>query len=94
MERKKLIELHDEWLKSKNLPSLGLCNSVITGNGNQLLLNRFIPNDKEFTKLATKGYCTTYWGSGLKLGDDRKYTRYTPLRQTIVLLICAMKGEI
>lgn len=89
---KKLIELHKQWGKKGGLPATGLCGSIPSKYENTFeLLN---PTKDDYGKLANKRFSLNWWGSGLNRDDKKKYYTYTPLRQTIVLLICAMHDEI
>lgn len=91
----KLIDLHKEWCEAGGLPGDGLCNSVLKEDKD--LLRMFEPSDADVNELWNQGMTAVYWGYGapIEYGDYRQRWRaYTPLRQTIVLLICAMKGEL
>lgn len=83
----KLIDLYKEWMEEGNLPKYGLCNSVPEAYGNNLRdfkppILRDTLNDR-------------YWGCGDGHTDLFEIAyRFTPLRQTIVLLICAMNNEL
>lgn len=96
---KKLVELHYEWMEKGVMSGYkwaggGLCEHLAKKYSYELDL--FEPVDKEIRQLAKEGLCTCFWASGLE--EDTKYrilaTEYTLLRQTIVLLICAMCGEL
>lgn len=93
----KLIEKHEAWMKKGRLSYEGLCYSVndkTPGAYWRTLCELFLPSQEDIRELASGGYSTLYWGSGLKAGDAEVSTAYTPLRQTIVLLICAMHDEL
>ncbi len=98
---KKLIDLHFEWAKKKKIektkncytPYNGLCYSLNTRGYNDFL-DLVTPSKKESDELYGEGFCNAYWGAGLKREDENLMSAYTPLRQTIVLLICAMAGEL
>ncbi len=89
---KKLIEHYKEWLEEGQLPKHGLCKSVPNEYKDSLCL--FMPTDAEINELSYHGMSGLYWGSGLGLFDMNKYNAVTPLRETIILLICAMHDEI
>ena len=63
----------------------GLCNA--TPIAYQRDLELFEPPIEEYV---------TYWAfeEGKRVSDDTEMYKYTPLRQTIILLICAMNNEI
>jgi len=86
----KLIDLHKQWMETGMLPKDGLCNS---------LRGKYATNlKKHFDK--TIGEYGTFWAYPLTYQQQirHSYTEmalsYTPLRQTIVLLICAMNNEL
>jgi hypothetical protein len=89
---KKLIEHYKEWLEKGQLPKFGLCNSVPKKYKDSLYL--FAPTFDELDELACSGISGFYWASGLKILDENKKQALTPLRETIILLICAMHDEI
>jgi len=86
----KLIELYKEWMETGVITERewspgfgGLCNCVPEKYINQLDL--FVPINN-----------TIYWASEVLRKDCRREEMYgfNDLRQTIVLLICAMNDEI
>lgn len=87
----KLIDLHKKWCRNGSLNgSSGLCHALMhTDYDDHLQL--FIPTGEELAIHEHEGYNTAWWGE--KEGDKR-WGAYTPLRQTIVLLICAMNDEL
>jgi hypothetical protein len=89
---KKLIEHYKVWLEKGELPVYGLCLSVPDEYKESLYL--FVPTDDELDELACLGISGFYWASGLRMFDPNKRQALTPLRETIILLICAMHDEI
>ena len=89
---KKLIEHYKEWIEECKLPKFGLCHSVPNKYEESLFL--FVPTDDELDELAELGISGHYWASGLTISDLNKKQALTPLRETIILLICAMHDEI
>ena len=89
---KKLIERYKEWANEGQLPRYGLCGSVPNEYKGSLRL--FEPTDDELDGLANLGISGFYWASGLGMFDPNKKQALTPLRETIILLICAMHDEI
>lgn len=89
----KLIELHKKWMETGVLPSHGLCNSL-KAKYFRTLLDLFAPPIE-----ANKDY-VTFWAYPLTLSQEGSMSYmemalpYTPTRQTIVLLICAIHGEL
>lgn len=87
----KLIDLHKRWCKSGRLPMIGLCYTIDRfGEKEDLDYLLMFKPDKIINSFRGR-----YWGYG-KFGGgvDNVVCEYTPLRQTIVLLICCMKNEI
>lgn len=89
----RLIDLHKEWMEKGGFFNLGLCNALPTQKYKNTL-QKFVPSKDEQEQLRYSGYCDIYWGSGLFNNDWKRFSYYTPLRQTIVLLICAMNNEL
>lgn len=87
MRQKKLIDLYKEWMETGTLPGDGLCNSV--------------PKEykSDLRKLEPECYYT-FWAYPLTDQQQLDHSYYdmaysfTPLRQTIVLFICAMNNEL
>jgi hypothetical protein len=89
---KTLIEHYKEWVEKGGLPKWGLCNSVPKKYKKSLLL--FEPTLYELNEVIDSGMSGLYWASGLTMFDLNKKQALTPLRETIILLICAMHDEI
>jgi len=94
---KKYLEFYHEYY-GHSLPQPGLCNCF--GNYPRGImddaLRLFVPNTEEKVKLARDGYDLVFWASGLSRHDDEFNAahEFTPLRQTIVLFMAAMEGEL
>lgn len=87
----KLIDLHKEWMEKGNLNGHGgLCNALMRTDYSKHL-TIFNPTKKELVTHANDGYSAVWWG---EKESDIRWGAYTPLRQTIVLLICAMNDEL
>lgn len=70
----------------------GLCSASHWGKIDNNLLNKYFkPNECEKQKLRKEGKDYAYWGSDSK--NERRGV-FTPLRQTIVLFMAAIKGEL
>lgn len=89
---KKLIELHKEWSEKGRLPNFGLC--TVVPESYEKAFDLLLPTDDDYFEIEKQRHATTYWGSGLNQSSVDRFNKYTPLRQTIVLLICAMRKEI
>jgi len=87
---KKLIDLHKEWCEKGELDGeSGLCSAIPQ---KYHLLFELVRPTKEENEIHTKeGYNWMWWG---ELKGDYEWGGYNYLRQTIVLLICAMNNEI
>ncbi len=75
-------------------PMSGLCGLL---DKTQYLktLKKFTPTVDDAERLSWEGKCLSHWGSGLDRGDiGRARYEFTPLRQTILLLIAAMHDEL
>jgi hypothetical protein len=95
---KKLIDLHKEWIIKKEMHSEGLCSCL--PDEYKETFNFFTPSKEDNIKLYNKGLTTGpcglsgYWASDVKLGCGDRRFQYGKTRQSIVLLICAIHGEI
>ena len=80
----KLIDCYKEWMETGELPEFpgGLCSNA--PDRYLKMVDMFEPIDNNHP---------SYWADGRCTGQN-KYYGFNPLRQTIVLFICAMKGEI
>lgn len=85
------IELYD----CPNYQVDGLCECAEYKLVDAELLELFMPTDDDLYKLTEDGYPRMYWGDGMP--DDNWLERtdqLTPLRQTIVLFMAAINGEL
>lgn len=92
---KKLIDLHFEWMGTGVLPHFnGLCDEFkFSAHNYSETFELFEPTIREEN---TDLYIGSYWASDeFIMGDENnRYSGYGKIRQSIVLLICAMHGEI
>lgn len=90
----KLINLHKQWMETGKLPMDGLCCSL--PEKYEECLESFDRTDEDREEARKYNLDPTFWASGLPRRSDYRELAYayTPLRQTIVLLICAMEGEL
>lgn len=90
MDKKKYLPLYESLLKN-GMTEPGLCYYFCDAKS---LGWRFNSNPLFIIMKPTgKDKCenSMYWGSESKSGD---HYQFTPLRQNIVLLMCAMNGEL
>jgi hypothetical protein len=96
-KRTKHLDFYNECMKSGKMKRLfgihyGLCNVAVHDRIDGDLLDKYFrPNEQERDKLREKGKSTVYWASGSK---KDKMGEFTKLRQTIVLFMAAIKGEL
>lgn len=92
----KYLSLYYEWMKNEQMGSDSLCNFFTDAECNEL------PQYKEFTfiKPTTRDHNRNrndpdfnwvYWGSGQ---EQALRWQFTPLRQTLVLLMAALNNEL
>lgn len=90
------LKMYKEWLKEDHLPGLGLCGSL-GSPFEDALIKLFEPTDRDFSEIIRYGGDTTFWGFGSSTKEfttfEILYT-FTPLRQTIVLFLAAINGEL
>ena len=94
-KNKKLIDLYKEWMETGRLDTDGICNSI-AGTKYYKYLDLVEPTDDDLDKFS-RNYSRIYWayGRSREVGNtEDKYFKFTPLRQTIVLLICAIHSEL
>lgn len=82
---KKYLPLYEKWMETGRIPCVvgvetigGLCS--------------IFHDDKLFKLMEPVPYKAGYWGDDVNYGCD--YDTFTPLRQTIVLFLAAMAGEL
>lgn len=88
-----LKQEYEKWMENGRLPKGGLCNSLM-GTKYRNTLKLFGPSCEELYELFKEDLSNIFWGSGLSLNDNDRHIKFTPLRQTIVLLILAMHNEL
>lgn len=90
----KHLQLYINYFEKTTLPKEGLCGCAdINLIDSNILKEYFEPSDSELITLEFENHSRVYWGSGLEDGDWGLY-EFTPLRQTIVLLMAAIAGEL
>lgn len=89
-KKKKYLPLYYKWMNAGRLPTMGLCNCLPNSGAFKLLTPT--ANDKVADN--------TYWAYGRKVTrvvfntSFPEATKFTPLRQNIVLLMAAMNDEL
>ena len=94
--KKQHIKFYKQCMETGILPEdqWGLCNCAYEDLINPDLLDNLSPTIEDCQQLINENLSTTYWGSGLSVGDNKRYSRFTPLRQTIVLFMAALNKEL
>jgi len=88
--KEKLIKLYNESLETGELPRSGLCKSLSLFGLSKRNLLLFVPKTPEDYKLIGNK-STMFWASDLYPGDLNKFTKFTPLRQTILAFLITME---
>lgn len=97
-KNKKLLQLYEECMVTGELPEIGLCDSVEC-MGVQRKLKLISPTVGDLDQLIIEGKSIGFWGyevpynSGRYSTDGRSYV-FTPLRQTLLLLMAALNDEL
>ena len=92
----KLITNFKKWSTEGEIPEEGLC-TTLRYTPYKETLGQFIPTIEDFMTLKVENKPTTYWGYGIESNTERTKVRrqgLTPLRQTILALICAIHNEV
>lgn len=82
---KKYLKLYEEWMENGEFPFL-----CIYFDGKDPLFELFQPDREELCQHVDDGYCLRAWG----VMNEDDWWAPTPLRQTIVLFLAAMNGEL
>lgn len=88
----KYLPLYYEWAKRKKIPNNGLCLTPLRGN----YLDLFAVKDINNSTCWYWGYDGEfYYFQNISSWKQREIKfRFTPVRQNIMLFICAMNGEL
>lgn len=82
------LDFYKECMKnSKKMPNDGLCRNL----GRRI--DPVKPTKQDIIKLDREDLSASYWGSGLAYWDLNKCHKFTPLRQTLVLLLACINEE-
>jgi hypothetical protein len=80
-------------MKTGEIPGEGLCSCFSENTKIEL----FSPTNDDYATLMREGEATTFWGFGGSWRYSNSYDRrklYTPMRQTVVLLMAAINNEL
>lgn len=93
---KKHIDFYNKYIQTGMLPDQGLCCCALSGIIDRQLLKIMEPTDNDYKDLRAEEISTVYWACGLpaNLDDHEKKWPFTPLRQTVILFMAAMNGEL
>lgn len=99
MKNKKLIDLYKEWMETGYMGEPqrsggGLCNSIPEEYDASFLLIR--PESSDRRQLEEEKVDHIFWASNLPKRTKYKELAFsmTELRQTLILLICAIHNEL
>ena len=88
----KYLPLYKEWIASGYMPEAGLCKSIKPAFANQYLL---MFNIDMYGFWGFDGRCiSSDVSKNFDIPKHRLKYEFTPLRQTVVLLMAAMNGEL
>ena len=92
----KLIDYHNRWSEQGQLNNCGLCNALqrIDNTLYRQFVELFYPEEEEMLQIKKERLSEIFWASGLSETDKDRAYGYTELRQNIVLLLCAINGEL
>lgn len=88
-----LLKKLSEWRQSGKLEKFGLC-PCLEYTKYSSTLSLFEPSSEEYEELREKDMSTWWWASGLKQNNMHKVRKFTEMRETIVLFILAIHGEL
>lgn len=96
MGKKKIgkhLQFYMDCIKDKALPGLSLCFCTEDENLplDNSLLELFTPTRENEKELFKNGFSMGYWASG---STSNQYYKFTELRQTIVLFMACLNGEL
>lgn len=96
-KNKKHLTLYKQSMNTGSLPNdcAGFCDCARLNMVSQKLLYKVMwPSDEDQMELHETDYSVAFWASGCKTTDPRRIGGFTPLRQTILLFMAAMAGEL
>ena len=96
MKSKKHLSLYKNSMISGRLPKecTGFCECAQEGLIDTETFLLFVPDHFEEAELREEGLSTSYWASGKGFYDWDRVCTFTPLRQTITLLMAAINNEL
>jgi hypothetical protein len=92
----KLITNFKKWSTEGEIPEEGLC-TTLRYTPYKETLEQFVPTREDVDTLHKEDKPFIYWAYGIKFSDEETKERrqgLTPLRQTILALICAIHDEV
>ena len=90
----KHMDYHNRCMQTgETIGGYGLCHEALCGRIDPKTLELFEPTDEDKKWLIWEGKSVGYWGIDGPY-DYMTYDKFTPLRQTIVLFMAAMNGEL
>lgn len=88
-----LYEQYKQMMETGDITICGLCYLLKRTKYSEDL-KPFKPSKKEIKDMKAREEAWDFWASDMSIHDLNRLYTFTPLRQTIVLLICAMHGEL
>jgi hypothetical protein len=92
----KLINNFKKWSTKGEIPEEGLCETLRYTPYKETL-EQFVPTREDVDTLLKEDKPFLYWAYGIESNTERTKVRrqgLTPLRQTILALICAIHDEV
>lgn len=96
MAKKKYLHLYKEWMEKGEISDMGLCNcfgSPFRGKY-QPLFELMRPTTENLLDIIDEGKDEVLWGADKPRFSPGDFKGFTPLRQTIVLFMAAINGEL
>ena len=104
-KQQKHLDFYNQCMETGYLPLVdfgkltGLCGCADRKQISKKKLALFEPTIADDSELCRGNFSTGWWGYDVKYSDTRfnikdRESKFTPLRQTIILFIAAMNGEL
>lgn len=87
----KHLQFYIDCHKNKELPGFGLCYCARHGHIDSSIFELFEPTICDEDNLIAEGHDLSYWASG---DEGINAFKFTPLRQSIILFMAAINGEL
>lgn len=85
----KYLDFYYKCAETGKMPDYGLC-ACLDSIGDNLLFHLIEPTPEDANELFRKNNSELFWGSG---SSAYKLSKFTPLRQTIVLILASLNKE-